>query len=96
MKRKEFKILVGSWISRLEREIDLVRDELPENSERTLKEHFIGPEDERPTAFSMVSILGKRKEENYEQRPTGDFTILHGLRNSVDDLKEAINILEEK
>ena len=94
MKRRTNKALFNALKNQLDREIDIVREQLPKTCEREMEEHFIGPEEERSDVFAMMRNT-VRKKENYEKRPTGDFKILKGLVAASATLKETSEILED-
>lgn len=98
MTNQQLRILVRSWANSLAREIDDVRDQLPDTMPRETERVYIGPEPKPKPAFSISVdseyMKARANPENWEDQPNGDYLILAGLKAFLAELQQAEDDLE--
>ncbi len=84
MTNEQLVLLIRAWCKRLNREIDLLRDDLPADLGRERVKQFTG----------QSGVLGAflPHAEDY-QEVDGDYLILAGLKDLAQELEEALSTL---
>lgn len=84
MSNEQLLILIRAWANRLEREIELINDELPDEMERIPNQVYIG---KNPISF------WDKDPKNWKEEP-GDFVITLGISGLLIELRDAEETLK--